>query len=127
MSKPRPRSFSATPSAEQTSKNVITASAKGLLTEQQVNKLANIRQSTNGKSFESSTNKSRVSQYKLTPEGYTSKSFYDEREFISAPLNSRVRYSPTRDINEKDLKIGLLPLQLQEYAIIEDLLFVMMV
>ncbi|CAG8607330.1 hypothetical protein RhiirA1_489830 [Rhizophagus irregularis] len=131
MSKPRPRSFSATPSAEQTSKNVITASAKGLLTEQQVNKLtaqlANIRQSTNGKSFESSTNKSRVSQYKLTPEGYTSKSFYDEREFISAPLNSRVRYSPTqRDINEKDLKIGLLPLQLQEYAIIEDLLFVMM-
>ena len=38
MNKPRPRSFSATPSAEQTSKNVITASAKGLLTEQQVNK-----------------------------------------------------------------------------------------
>ena len=39
MSKPRPRSFSAIPSAEQTSKNVITASAKGLLTEQQVNKV----------------------------------------------------------------------------------------
>jgi hypothetical protein len=39
MSKPRPRSFSAIPSAEQTSKNIITASAKGLLTEQQVNKV----------------------------------------------------------------------------------------
>ncbi|CAG8691693.1 4001_t:CDS:10, partial [Funneliformis mosseae] len=130
MNKPRPRSFSATPSAEQTSKNVITASAKGLLTEQQVNKLtaqlANIRQSTNGKSFET-INKSRVSQYKSTIEDPVSESFYDEQEFISAPLNSRVLHlSSKRDINDKDLTIGLLPLQLQEYAIIEDLLFVMM-
>ncbi|CAG8598230.1 3579_t:CDS:10, partial [Cetraspora pellucida] len=31
-----------------------------------------------------------------------------------------------RDNNDKELKIGSLPLQLQEYAIIEDLLFVMM-
>ncbi|CAG8485247.1 12782_t:CDS:2 [Racocetra fulgida] len=31
-----------------------------------------------------------------------------------------------RDNNDKELKIGSLPLQLQEYAIIEDLLFIMM-
>ncbi|CAH1760481.1 1758_t:CDS:10 [Entrophospora sp. SA101] len=56
------------------------------------------------------------------------RSFFNEQGFIDTPLNSRILPPSTRqnDIYEKELKIGLLSLQVQEYAIMEDLLFVMM-
>ncbi|CAG8829809.1 22747_t:CDS:2, partial [Racocetra persica] len=44
----------------------------------------------------------------------------------SAASTGASYFKIARDNNDKELKIGSLPLQLQEYAIIEDLLFIMM-
>ncbi|CAG8476641.1 8431_t:CDS:2, partial [Diversispora eburnea] len=55
------------------------------------------------------------------------KSFCEEKDFIKAPLNSRViRSSLSSDNVDKEQKVGTFSLQQQEYYIIEDLLFVMM-
>ncbi|RUP46947.1 Spc98 family-domain-containing protein, partial [Jimgerdemannia flammicorona] len=59
------------------------------------------------------------------PPGHVDGSFYDERSYIRAPLNSRI-HPPSAKQSRRDkpvIPIGTLPVGIQEYLIMEDMLF----